>query len=270
MMLLLVLSPQLLGRTLGLISIHWVGAAWSAHIRVLVVQVLRVLDILLHVWIWVGVVGLLSAGHSLMSGWRLPAAAGHVRAAIDTTVLASAVVGWWLKCGWKGVRSGVGSQGRSARASINGHVRLRGWGSRSWAVVLQLAAHMRWHRHAVHNVVVGWLALHMWNAVQRRRDRYRTVVGGWSWQRRLGIRVLFAVGTGTPGLHGSTRRQSGGGGGSGLLDGTSVVVLVASEGSTAGEGLLAVGIRALVWPLSGMYSPMTRQGAGVAEWLNGR
>jgi hypothetical protein len=46
-----------------------------------------------------------------------------------------------------------------------------------------------------------------------------------------------------------------------------MVILVSSQGRPTREGLLTVGIRALVWAFSRMYASMSREGAGIAERL---
>lgn len=53
----------------------------------------------------------------------------------------------------------------------------------------------------------------------------------------------------------------------GLFDGAGVVVLVAGEGCAASEGLLAVGVGTLVWPLAGVDSAVSGERGGVAEGL---
>lgn len=56
-------------------------------------------------------------------------------------------------------------------------------------------------------------------------------------------------------------------GSSSILDRASVVILVTSEGCSASEGLLAISVRALVWPLARMDTAVPGQRAGVAKWL---
>lgn len=53
-----------------------------------------------------------------------------------------------------------------------------------------------------------------------------------------------------------------------FLDCTGVVVLVACEGRTTGEGLLAIRKGALVRPLARVRAPVTSQGGAVAEFLS--
>lgn len=53
----------------------------------------------------------------------------------------------------------------------------------------------------------------------------------------------------------------------GLLDSTSVVVLVPSEGGTTGESLLACGVRTLVRSLSRMDATMPSKRAGITKGL---
>ena len=52
-----------------------------------------------------------------------------------------------------------------------------------------------------------------------------------------------------------------------LLDCSSVVVLMAGQGGTAGEGLLAVRIRTLVGALSGVDSAMSCERRGITKRL---
>jgi len=68
-------------------------------------------------------------------------------------------------------------------------------------------------------------------------------------------------------VHGSTRSKGRSGGSRGLLDGTSVVILVTSQGRPACKGLLAVGVWALVRSLSRVDTSMSGKGARVAERL---
>lgn len=108
--LLLMLGPEILSHAL-----------WLMHACVLVVQVLGVLDILLCVWIRVGIVRLLSAREGLMVG-RLPAVTCQMRAARHTAVLRS-IGSRWLEGVWERVRIGV----RCERMPVarDGHVGMR-------------------------------------------------------------------------------------------------------------------------------------------------
>lgn len=64
------------------------------------------------------------------------------------------------------------------------------------------------------------------------------------------------------------RGKGGSSGGGSLLNSAAVVVLMTCESGAAGEGLLAVGVGALVRPLAGMRAAMTRERAAVTEALS--
>lgn len=70
-------------------------------------------------------------------------------------------------------------------------------------------------------------------------------------------------------MNGGTGGKCCSGGSFGFLNSTGVVILVACKGGAAGEGLLAVCIRALVGPLSRVDASVTGKRAGVREGLAG-
>lgn len=100
-----------------------------------------------------------------------------------------------------------------------------------------------------------------------RRHRQSTVVGRGCVQRRRVLGVVAAIRAASPARSRSTRGQSSSCGGSSFLDCAGVVVLVACQGGTTRECLLAVGVWALVWPLARVDPTVPGQRTGVAEWL---
>ena len=66
----------------------------------------------------------------------------------------------------------------------------------------------------------------------------------------IGSSVRTSPGEARPGC------KNGGGGSRSLLDGTGMMILMASERGPAGKGFLTVGERAFVGPLSGMDPAM--------------
>lgn len=98
------------------------------------------------------------------------------------------------------------------------------------------------------------------------RERVRSLGGGGG-KRRGVLGVVIDVGAGGADGSSRTRCQGGGGGGGGLFDGAGVVVLVASQSGATGEGLLAVGVGALVWALAGVDASMAGQRAGITKGL---
>lgn len=142
-------------------------------------------------------------------------------------------------------------------------------GSRNGTSSVDITTNVRWERG------VGQILLHVVNVgeIFVGRHGHGTLSGRGCRDGRLLVGRLFAIPALVP-------NSSGGQGGVGALRQSlvasplrvfhcpGVVVLMPGQGCTARKGLLAVNIRALVWPLPRVNSTMTRERAAVTEGLS--
>jgi hypothetical protein len=131
--------------------------------------------------------------------------------------------------------------------------------------------HVKRNVHATHvRSVVRALTMQTWDTRRHAvggRERHGAVVGGGCAQWGGSLGEVAAIGTASPTRSRGTRGESSSCSGSGFLNGASVVVLVTRQGSATREGLLAVGVGALVRALSRVDATMAGQRTRVTEGL---
>lgn len=125
--------------------------------------------------------------------------------------------------------------------------------------------------HTTHVSIIGCLTMHVWNYTSRhsisRRKRQGTVVwrGGVEWRSIL--RVITSVRAASPAWSSSTRCESSGCCSGSLFDSAGVMILMAGQGGATSKSLLAIGIWALVRPLSRVDATMSCQRTRVTKRL---
>lgn len=159
----------------------------------------------------------------------------------------------------------MGGHGRSLRRRHRRHVWLRGQCRRRARARLELVTKVVGDWHAISHL--RSVAVHGWNTSERWRHGHGAFMRRWSRDRGIVLRVFIGFGSGRATDNRGTRSQRCGSGCGSFFNSAGMMILVTGQRGPTREGLLTVGIGALVRALAGVDSTMASERTGITEGL---